>query len=297
MKVPPMSLNFSTEKRNKDGSIVGVNGHKYRCLALENAWNKRFGNNYDMESTPILVVDLAPSYNYATRSYTKDAVKRCPFTVEITDTELLAVEKPDIIINYQPGATSLWDYSNQIYRNYVLDKLEQHHGLFGSDWFFFDKSRLKYCVNNRNSICCVVIPNGNKESFFERVDLQKVVEIVGEFGGSVIVSSGEKQDVLDNYIEVASIVITTPSVTAMEMAVAKRPLLLVKTSDDQTGDFSGIAGEYSEDVLKFLLGNLDARLALGRANNIENNIDKVVDRIYEEWKLWRNNNNENDNQD
>ena len=86
----------------------------------------------------------------------------------------------------------------------------------------------------------------------------------------------------------ASVVVSTPSTTAMEALVLGKPVLLVKTSNDQTGQFveDSYAEWYTPELLSLYLRNEYIRKSMSEKRIVNNSI-KVVDMIYQEWSKWR----------
>lgn len=278
---PPMELHCSRFAQTPDGTIP-VNGHVSRCQSLYGTWCDKF--NIDTSLRPIHLVDIAPKYDpiSAYRTFTKDEVHLPDgrFVVEITDVNALASAYPNIVINYQIGAEEFcW-----------LEDSPPSELLLGADYFFTDidiELIDGFVESDKPNV--IVIPNGNKSRFFKRLDLSEVHEIVANSGSGILsVVNYVDRETLFDYLDMASVVITTQSVTAMECLAIGLPVLLVRTSDDQNGRFveNGLAQNYNKEVLSFLLTNKDVRLAMGNAgkDKIKNNINKVVNFIYEQWK-------------
>jgi hypothetical protein len=170
--------------------------------------------------------------------------------------------------------------------------LDRTEVLLGEDYFFFAEDSLGvtgYSQSDEPSV--VVIPNGNQDWFFKNFDVAVAHRVVSEsFAGSLTVINHVEKETLLDHLATASIVVTTPSVTAMECLSIGLPVLLIKTSNDQTGRFveSGLAGYYSPEVLGFLLGNKVSRMAMamnGR-ERVRNNIVKVADKILASYTEW-----------
>lgn len=269
---PPLKLNYSQFAQNAFGTIP-VNGHARRCAAFYGEWYDRF--NVDTDLQPIHLVDIAPD------GYNKEiGDEPNGFVVEITDVDILATKRPNIVINYQIDAEKwcLKDYSGT--------------RLLGKDWFFTEDEYHVDGFAESDKPNVIVIPNGNKSAFFDQVSIGELYDILRYAGGGVlsIVNDVEKYTLLD-YLDMSSVVITTPSITAMECAEIGIPLLLTrKTSRDQTGRFleNGIGVEFGKETLLFLLTNKKARLAIAESGRekIKNNIDRVIDTVYNEWKVW-----------
>lgn len=276
-KVAPPLFPYYSETAVRDGVEVKVNGHKQRFLALDAEWKRRFA--IDESLSPINIVDIAVFYNYAANRLDKQGIFPFEFpremVVEITDnTFITASEDIDLLINYNIGA------DGDIDKNYApLTRM-----LLGKDYFFSDVGEGYidgYIESDKPSV--LLIPNGNKDGFRKKI---KATIPVG--AGSFTLVDHLDRETLFDFMDLSAIVVTTPSVTAMECLAIGMPVLLVKTSDDQTGRFveEGLAEWYSPEVLSFLLHNKAVRKSMaenGRAN-IKNNINNVIDIIYETWK-------------
>ena len=271
---PPLFPHYS-ETAVRDGVVVKVNGHKQRFLALDAEWKRRFA--IDESLPPINIVDIAVFYNHAANRLDKQGVLPFEFShemaVEITDnTFITASDDIDLLINYNIGAEddidANCDYSIKM--------------LLGKNYFFSDVCEGYidgYIESDKPSV--IAIPNGNKNEFF-----QKTAGISGV--GCVVIVNELDRETLFDFMDLSAVVITTPSVRAMECLAIGMPVLLVKTSADQTGRFveEGLAEWYSPEVLSFLLHNKAVRKSMaenGRAN-IKNNIENVINIIYETWK-------------
>lgn len=259
-----------------------VYGHESRAKSLVQYWNRKYA--IDESLPPITLVDVAPALTRAWNSYTKNEVKTSGFVVEITDIPHLATE-PDVVINYQIG-TVPQDYPELLKKDIVL--------LLGQSFFFCNDNDFV----NDGFVCSdkptvILIPNGNKKLFFDELNMQLTYQKVIETGagGITIINHVDKETLL-NYLDLSAIVVTTPSVTAMECLSMGFPVLLIKTADDQNGKFveNGLAHWYSPDVLSFLLNNKQARIAMGKnGKQIKNNIETVADLILRSYQGYINN--------
>lgn len=269
---PKLELVYSTVAYVGQNKYVPVNGHKNRCLALEAAWKQKF--NTDNDLNPIVVVDKAPTRDQVYGMFKKDRVDVSGFCVEITDTSILATTAPDIIINYK--YKKQYEYSTE---NSPLI-------LSGEQWFFCDDTWYINGFVSSDKPNIVIIPNGNKERFFSSLNIQDVYSSLRN--GSVTIVHNLDRDTLLDFVDLSSVVITTPSVTAMEIASFGIPQLLIQTSEDQNeelanGDF---AYWYSETMLNFILANKDCREVMGEKARaaIKNNIESVCELILNEWE-------------
>lgn len=285
---PPLELVYSEfvdTSTSIDGhyvfSSIKVNGHKNRCLALGNKWNQEF--EVDTNLDPILVVDIAPKAEKGSSIIEKQKRNKTrPFCVELTDVPVSGVKFPDVVINYQIGANE----HSSIYKERFGRQAEF---LLGEDYFFFNDDEL-YCdgfaESDRPNI--IVIPNGNKAGFFKQFNMVDAYEIVKRSdGGSLNLINDLERYTLADFLDLSSIVVTTPSITAMECLAVGLPVLLVKTSPDQTGKFveRGLASWYKPEVLAMLIENKTVRKAMAEIGRetIKNNGRKVVNIIYQEW--------------
>ncbi len=261
-EAPCLHFNITTEI-TLGVERIAVNGHRQRCLALEAAWEERF--NTENWLAPIQVVDLSG-----------ETIEVNGFAVEITDVAESAVTNPnwvDVVINYQIGAEG---------KGYEYDSLyPAAKVLLGKEYFFTDDDDL-YSTKKEQIL---IIPNGNKELFLAKLDLQ---ELVRNASCKIVIADGITKSELILLIKESKLVITTPSVTAMECLHYGTPALWIKTNPDQVGEFSetNLAHEYSIELFNFLWSNERALENQGCAGEreIKNNIDKVVDIIYTEWR-------------
>jgi len=274
---PPLEPIYSTFVE-REGGRIRVYGHESRCKALLYYWEQLF--EIDPLLPEIRLIDIAPNW-FGGKNEIYPKVSENSFSVEITDVQALACFPPHLIINYQVGAGE-W-FQNDLDRTEVL---------LGEDYFFFAEDSLGvtgYSQSDEPSV--VVIPNGNQDWFFKNFDVAVAHRVVSEsFAGSLTVINHVEKETLLDHLATASIVVTTPSVTAMECLSIGLPVLLIKTSNDQTGCFveSGLAGYYSPEVLGFLLENKVSRMAMamnGR-ERVRNNIVKVADKILASYTEW-----------
>jgi len=277
---PPLKGHYSEWKW--DGKkMIAVNGHFQRFKALNDAWYKRF--EIDDSLRPIAVVDLAPEGSMISLRLIKDHdwpddFEQLSMVVEITDVPVLAWTTADIIINYQIG-TSANDYEGLPGKK-----------LLGKNYFFAGTEENwvdGFVSSDKPNV--IVIPNGDKEKFFSELDIELLHRTVAiNHGGSVTIVNNLDKNTLVDYLDMASIVVTTPSITAMECLMIGLPVLLVETSDDQTGKFVqyGLADWYSPQALAYLVNMKSARTAVSEngKQQIQNNIDAVIDIIYNTWK-------------
>lgn len=272
---PPLNSFYSNETE-VGGNAIPVRGHKRRCLALEYAWGKAF--EIDEALTPISVLDIAFRNGYKTPALPHHD----RFVVELTDVPVSGHLAPiwvDIVLNYQPGADT-----NE--KDYLL-VFPEAKLLLGVDYFFTDMFPEENSFLNTKNEDIVVIPNGNKEAFFQQVNL---CELITQSGRSVFVAQGMSPTKLKRIMRKSAVVITTPSVTALEAISLGAVVLYAKTSMDQTGEFkkNQIAQPYSLKLLLSLLNNKAALNDIGEqvGGIVKNNIDTVVETIYKEWKEW-----------
>jgi len=264
----------------RDGEKIRVYGHESRCKALLYYWYERY--EVDPLLPEISMVDIATDWFGRKITIGDTEIGRNTFRIEITDVQSLACHPfPHLIINYQVGA-----------EDWFRNDLGETNALLGEDFFFFANDSLGvtgYSQSDEPSV--VVIPNGNQGGFFKEFDLFDAYKVVANnsAGSLTVINHVEKETLLD-HLATAAIVVTTPSVTSMECLSIGLPVLLIKTSDDQTGRFveSGLAGYYSPEVLGFLLRNKAARMAMamnGR-ERIRNNIVKITDKILAAYTEW-----------
>lgn len=262
------------------GEKIRVYGHESRCKALLCYWNERY------EIDPLLpeigLVDIAPDWFGRKSIVGESEISRDAFRVEITDAQSSSSYPfPHLIINYQVGA-----------ENWFRNDLDDTQTLLGKEFFFFEEAALGASGDSRSDRPSVVaIPNGNQPKFFERFNVGDAYQVVQEqLGGCLtVVNHLDKKSLLD-HLAMASVVVTTPSVTSMECLSFGLPVLLIQTSRDQTGELAetGLAYPYSPEVLGFLLRNKAARVAMamnGR-ENVRNNIAKVADKILAAYTEW-----------
>ncbi len=263
--VPPLKLYFS-EKNNG----IDVNGHRTRTEDLLKFWCNYYQVADDL--SPITIVDLSPS----------DKKEELPmllypenFVVEITDTDSVSfgrfVSNRRVIINYQIGAKEVNGSSDVT--------------LLGEEFFFTTKEldRIVY-KENGNTFNLLVIPNGNSKRFFDLVDINHLLKLKGTVKIANNISRYELRQLMDT----ATVVVTTPSVTAMECLSVGLPTLLVKTSSDQTGKFveNGLGEWYSEDTLHMVsrYKSLRSEMSRNARAKVKNNIEKVCELILNEWR-------------
>jgi hypothetical protein len=275
---PVMNVTYSTFARIFDEEKLRVYGHESRCKALLYYWEQAY--QIDSSLPEIVVIDVSGNPMRVSLSQWKEPVERIPdcFYVEITDTEALAT-LPDLVINYQVGAENKFDYAGD--------------SLLGKEYFFFDSEgweRRPLALKDDEPLV-IVIPNSNQNFFFKEFDLQAAHKVVRECGaGGMTVVNRLDKNTLRRHIDSSAVVITTPSVTAMECLSMGTPTLLVQTSPDQTGEFerNQLAFPYSPETLRLLLTSRATRMALGdnaRAN-IKNNIEATASEILDAYTKW-----------
>lgn len=269
---------------------IRVYGHKMRCKTLSHAL-------YDLKNENITIVDVAAYYNPLNDRMEKKLENirfgdiADDFLIEITDVPKSALEiEPNVVINYQIGAEEQRPEYEEVYPNSTL--------LLGKDFFFSSPSVGKFdgFVKNDNAPSVIIIPNGNKHLFFQELNINHVQGIVNRSGGAMTVVNHLPKITLLDYLSLSAVVVTTPSVTAMECLSIGLPVLLVQTSDDQTGKFveNDYAWWYSNDVLSFLLNSKTARMAMSERakESITNNYQRVTDIIKSEYNEWSNQKND-----
>lgn len=275
---PPITVYCSQFAKGRDGKSIRVNGHKSRCDSFQDEWYTQF--KIDISLKPIFLVDIAP--DYSEDDLVKDSVYTGDhFTIEITDVSTLATLNPNVVINYKLDAT----------RPYGSTGLN----LLGKEWFFSDAwTTYPFGYVNSDEPNILVIPNGNKKEFFANFDIATAHHLLSTHGGGCLsVVNNTTKHVLMDYVDLASIIITTPSVTAMECLSIGIPLLLIKTSDDQTDALveHGLAKWYTEGELADMLCNKSARIEAGKlaSETIKNNAKEVVYKIRDEWEKYNDN--------
>lgn len=264
---PPLTLMYSTV--NADDNLV--NGHRNRSEDFAGYWYYKYEIDFDL--SPIAIVDNAPFLMPRVTPYKS-------FLVTLSDIPTkTCYETPDICINYQIGAKKLLrDYKNNApAKDYFL----------GEKYFFTRSMEDIDGFPNSPEPNVLVVPNGNKELFMESIDLRAIHRLIEETGGgSLTVVNNLDKDIFLDFVDLSSIVITTPSVTAMECLSIGIPVLLIPTSIDHTGKFvdAGFAEWYSLEALKSLLQDVNKRMSVKK---IGNNIDLVTSLVYNKWLEWR----------
>lgn len=267
---------------------IRVYGHRKRCETLSRVL-------YELKDENITIIDIAAYYNPLNNRMEKkpEHIRRDDiaddFLIEITDVPKSALEiDPNVVINYQIGAEEQEQEYRSVYPNAKL--------LLGKDYFFAD---FGLCMTHgfveSRAPSVIIIPNGNKHLFFQQLNINHVYGIISRSGGAMTVVNHLPKATLLDHLSLSAVVITTPSVTAMECLSIGLPVLLVQTSDDQTGKFveNDYAWWYSNDVLSFLLNSKTARMAMGmRAKHlITNNYIRVSNIIKAEYDKWSNQKN------
>lgn len=262
---------------------IRVYGHKMRCESLSHVLYN------DLRDADITIVDIAAYYNPFNDQMEKKLERirlddiADDFLIEITDVPKSALEiEPDVVINYQIGAEKQESEYKGVYPNAKL--------LLGKDYFFSSISMGRWTEGFVDSgyPSVIVIPNGNKHLFFQQLNINHVQGIVNRSGGAMTVVNHLPKMALLDYLSLSAVVITTPSVTAMECLAIGLPVLLIQTSEDQTGKFTenDCAWWYSNDVLSYLLNSKTARMAMARKARefVTNNYQFVSDIIKTEYE-------------
>lgn len=264
---PPLNLMYS--KFNSDG--IPVNGHRNRSEDFAGYWYYRY--EVDVNLPPIVIVDDAPFSAPRVSPYGL-------FLVTFSDIPVrTCYEVPNVCINYQINANKML----QEYKLYVPAK----NYFLGERYFFTREMDDIDGFPNSPEPNVLIVPNGNKEVFMESIDLQAIHRLIEETGGgSLTVVNNLDKDIFLDFVDLSSIVITTPSVTAMECLSIGIPVLLIPTSIDQTDQFvnAGFAEWYSLEALEGLLRDVNKRM---NVKKIENNIELVAEIIHDKWLEWR----------
>jgi hypothetical protein len=256
---PPLDLNFSTLNGK-------VKGHKSRCQALDELWRTKYFIDYSLDE--IHVVDFPIEKNNGVYKKTEISFDG-EFVVEITDVDALSSTHANIIVNYNIGATS---------SIVALSRLDKNARLLLGERYFIADYRIS-TTPGYNDLAVVIAPGGNQDIFLENINLNHVAKLFGK----TITATGMDKGELLMAMASSRVVITTPSTTAMEALALGIPVLLIRTSWDQTGEFvkNGYAEWFSEkEVEKYTQKKMKAKKGIPTDN-------VVVDEIYNEWTKWR----------